>query len=183
MVSLSTWFRYAAHKFEYSISLSWKKYNVGQINSTELTDAIWKSFFQGKLTFAHWTKDEGFPPLPQTTSFKLGGGGRAGWVDRGRRRSAVRREECGGVLREVRRGRRRGLGGGGGPGWLDGSGMLLGGRNAAAAQAGWSTAAACWRRERGAATRTESRAPVRREGAEGSCALCLCDEEAASLCV
>jgi hypothetical protein len=24
MVSLSTWFRYAAHKFEYSISLSWK---------------------------------------------------------------------------------------------------------------------------------------------------------------
>ena len=24
MVSLSTWFRYAAHKFEYSISLTWK---------------------------------------------------------------------------------------------------------------------------------------------------------------
>ncbi|KAM3373012.1 hypothetical protein ACQJBY_013967 [Aegilops geniculata] len=56
MVSLSTWFRYAAHKFEYSISLSWKKYTVGQINSTEMTDAIWKSFFQGKLTFPQWIK-------------------------------------------------------------------------------------------------------------------------------
>ncbi|KQJ81701.1 uncharacterized protein LOC100823230 [Brachypodium distachyon] len=68
MVSLSTWFRYAAHKFEYSISLSWKKYNVGQINSTELTDAIWKSFFQGKLTFAHWTKGgEAMAPIVAAT--------------------------------------------------------------------------------------------------------------------
>ncbi|GJN27802.1 hypothetical protein PR202_gb15853 [Eleusine coracana subsp. coracana] len=53
---MATWLRYAAHKFEYSITLSWKKYNVGQINSTELTDAIWKNFFQSKLTFPHWTK-------------------------------------------------------------------------------------------------------------------------------
>ncbi|XP_051213086.1 mitochondrial ATP-independent inner membrane protease subunit 2 [Lolium perenne] len=68
MVSLSTWFRYAAHKFEYSISLSWKKYNVGQINSTELSDAIWKSFFQGKLTFPHWTKGgEAMAPVVNPT--------------------------------------------------------------------------------------------------------------------
>jgi hypothetical protein len=33
-----------------------QKYNVGQINSTELTDAIWRNFFQGKLTFTHWNK-------------------------------------------------------------------------------------------------------------------------------
>ncbi|PNT77109.1 LOW QUALITY PROTEIN: hypothetical protein BRADI_1g57885v3 [Brachypodium distachyon] len=38
----------------------------------------------------------------------------------GRRRRAVRREECGGALREGRRGRRRGLGGDGGLGWVDG---------------------------------------------------------------
>ncbi|XP_072995555.1 mitochondrial ATP-independent inner membrane protease subunit 2-like isoform X2 [Typha latifolia] len=62
MVSLSTWVRYAANKFEYSLSLSWKKYNVGQINARELSDAIWKNFFQGKLTFLHWTKGEEMSP-------------------------------------------------------------------------------------------------------------------------
>ncbi|CAL5018717.1 unnamed protein product [Urochloa decumbens] len=72
MVSLSTWFRYAAHKFEYSISLSWKKYNVGQINSTELTDAIWKNFFQGKLTYTHWTKGgEAMAPIISPTGGAL----------------------------------------------------------------------------------------------------------------
>ncbi|CAD6264412.1 unnamed protein product [Miscanthus lutarioriparius] len=72
MVSLSTWFRYAAHKFEYSISLSWKKYNVGQINSTELTDAIWKNFFQGKLTYTHWTKGgEAMAPIVSPTGGTL----------------------------------------------------------------------------------------------------------------
>jgi hypothetical protein len=72
MVSLSTWFRYAAHKFEYSISLTWKKYNVGQINSTELTDAIWKNFFQGKLTFMHWTKGgESMAPIVSPTGGTL----------------------------------------------------------------------------------------------------------------
>jgi len=72
MVSLSTWFRYAAHKFEYSISLTWKKYNVGQINSTELTDAIWKNFFQGKLTFTHWTKGgEAMAPIVSPTGGAL----------------------------------------------------------------------------------------------------------------
>jgi hypothetical protein len=33
-----------------------QKYNVGQITSKELTDAIWKNFFQGKLTFTQWNK-------------------------------------------------------------------------------------------------------------------------------
>ncbi|KAJ4776327.1 Peptidase S24/S26A/S26B/S26C family protein [Rhynchospora pubera] len=63
MVSLSTWVRYAAKKFEYSVSLGWKKYNVGQINVTELSDAIWKNFFQGRLTFMHWTKGEEMIPI------------------------------------------------------------------------------------------------------------------------
>ncbi|XP_038971226.1 uncharacterized protein LOC120104375 [Phoenix dactylifera] len=62
MVSLSTWVRYAATKFEYSVVLSWKKYNVGQIKGRELSDAIWKIFFQGKLTFLHWNKGEEMTP-------------------------------------------------------------------------------------------------------------------------
>lgn len=62
MVSLSTWFRYAATKFEYSLTLSWKSYNVGQINARELSDAVWKNFFQGKLTFSHWNKGEEIAP-------------------------------------------------------------------------------------------------------------------------
>ncbi|XP_010935921.1 mitochondrial ATP-independent inner membrane protease subunit 2 isoform X2 [Elaeis guineensis] len=62
MVSLSTWVRYAATKFEYSVVLGWKKYNVGQINGGQLSDAIWKNFFQGKLTFLHWTKGEQMAP-------------------------------------------------------------------------------------------------------------------------
>ena len=33
-----------------------QKYNVGQINAKEFSDAIWKNFFQGKLTFLHWSK-------------------------------------------------------------------------------------------------------------------------------
>lgn len=62
MVSLSTWVRYAANKFEYSISVSWKKYSGGQINAKEFSDAVWKNFFQGKLTFTHWTKGEEMTP-------------------------------------------------------------------------------------------------------------------------
>ncbi|XP_008810541.2 uncharacterized protein LOC103721924 isoform X2 [Phoenix dactylifera] len=62
MVSLSTWVRYAATKFEYSVVLGWKKYNVGQINGRELSDAIWEKFFQGKLTFFHWNKGEEMAP-------------------------------------------------------------------------------------------------------------------------
>ncbi|XP_020277146.1 uncharacterized protein LOC109851425 [Asparagus officinalis] len=63
MASLSTWVRYAVNKFEYSVSLGWKKYNVGQINAKEFSDAIWKNFFQGKLTFLHWAKGEEMAPI------------------------------------------------------------------------------------------------------------------------
>ncbi|XP_042490748.1 uncharacterized protein LOC122070625 [Macadamia integrifolia] len=62
MVSLSTWFRYIAHKFEYSVSLSWKSYTIGQITDREVGDAIWKNLFQGKLTYLHWSKGEEMAP-------------------------------------------------------------------------------------------------------------------------
>jgi hypothetical protein len=39
-----------------------QRYNVGQINAKELSDAIWKNFIQGRLTFAHWTKGEDMAP-------------------------------------------------------------------------------------------------------------------------
>ncbi|NP_001132125.1 hypothetical protein Zm00014a_005358 [Zea mays] len=68
MVSLSTWFRYAAHKFDYCISLSLKKYNVGQISSTQLTDVIFKNFFHGKLTYVCQTKgEEAMAPIVSPT--------------------------------------------------------------------------------------------------------------------
>ncbi|KAJ7977236.1 Peptidase S24/S26A/S26B/S26C family protein [Quillaja saponaria] len=62
MVSLPTWFRYVAHKFEYSVSISWKNYKGGQISDREVGDAVWKNFFQGKLTFLHWNKGEEMAP-------------------------------------------------------------------------------------------------------------------------
>ncbi|KAG1359745.1 hypothetical protein COCNU_08G011910 [Cocos nucifera] len=62
MVSHSTWVRYAAAKFEYSVFLSCKKYNAGQIKERELSDAVWKKIFQGKLTFLHWNKGEEMAP-------------------------------------------------------------------------------------------------------------------------
>ncbi|CAL5357335.1 unnamed protein product [Camellia sinensis] len=62
MVSLSTWFRYIAHKLEYSVSLSWKNYKRGQVTDREVVDAIWKNLFQGKLTYLHWNKGEEMAP-------------------------------------------------------------------------------------------------------------------------
>ncbi|XP_007050286.2 PREDICTED: uncharacterized protein LOC18613135 isoform X2 [Theobroma cacao] len=62
MVSLSTWFRYIAHKLEYSVSLSWKSYKRGQISDREVHDAVWKNLFQGKLTYLHWNKGEAMAP-------------------------------------------------------------------------------------------------------------------------
>ncbi|XP_023004821.1 uncharacterized protein LOC111498007 [Cucurbita maxima] len=56
MASLSTWFRYIAHKLEYSVSLSWKNYKGGQITDKEVGDAVWKNLLQGKLTYLHWFK-------------------------------------------------------------------------------------------------------------------------------
>ncbi|XP_030934859.1 uncharacterized protein LOC126698459 isoform X2 [Quercus robur] len=62
MVSLSTWFRYIAHKLEYSVSLTWKSYQRGQITDREMGDAVWKNLFQGKLTYLHWNKGEEMAP-------------------------------------------------------------------------------------------------------------------------
>ncbi|KAJ9176447.1 hypothetical protein P3X46_011757 [Hevea brasiliensis] len=62
MVSLSTWFRYIAHKFEYSLSLSWKSYKRGQISDREVGDAVWKNLFQGRLTYLHWNKGQEMTP-------------------------------------------------------------------------------------------------------------------------
>ncbi|XP_050365089.1 uncharacterized protein LOC126783628 [Argentina anserina] len=56
MVSLGTWFRYLAHKLEYSATISWKNYKGGRITDRELGDAVWKNLFQGKLTYMHWNK-------------------------------------------------------------------------------------------------------------------------------
>lgn len=56
MASISTWFRYIAHKLEYSVSLSWKNYKGGHISDREVGDAVWKNLLQGKLTYLHWIK-------------------------------------------------------------------------------------------------------------------------------
>ncbi|KAL6208771.1 hypothetical protein ACLB2K_019716 [Fragaria x ananassa] len=67
MVSLGTWFRYIAHKLEYSATISWKfwemqNYKRGQITDRELGDAVWKNLFQGKLTYLHWNKGAEMAP-------------------------------------------------------------------------------------------------------------------------
>ncbi|KAJ8632979.1 hypothetical protein MRB53_026315 [Persea americana] len=66
MVSLSTWFRYIAHKLEYSVSLSRKSYKIGQITNKEVQDNVWKNVFQGKLTYLHWSKGEEMAPAITT---------------------------------------------------------------------------------------------------------------------
>ncbi|KAJ8440825.1 hypothetical protein Cgig2_000713 [Carnegiea gigantea] len=62
MVSLSTWFRYVAHKFEYSLAASWKCYKGGKISQGEVGDVVWKNLLQGKMTFLHWIKGEEMAP-------------------------------------------------------------------------------------------------------------------------
>ncbi|XP_020249650.1 uncharacterized protein LOC109827099 isoform X2 [Asparagus officinalis] len=56
MISPSNWVRYAFNKLNYSASLDFRKYKVGQINADEWIDATLKNFFQVKLTFLHWIK-------------------------------------------------------------------------------------------------------------------------------
>ncbi|ESW16886.1 hypothetical protein PHAVU_007G192500 [Phaseolus vulgaris] len=62
MVSISTWFRYIAHKVDYSVSLGWKNYKGGQVTDREARDIIWKNFFQGRMTYLHWNKGEEMAP-------------------------------------------------------------------------------------------------------------------------
>lgn len=63
MVSLPMLVRYAANKLEYSLTLSWKRFNVGQINAKQLNDSVWKNFFNGTLTFLYSTKGEEMAPV------------------------------------------------------------------------------------------------------------------------
>ncbi|XP_031111332.1 uncharacterized protein LOC116015412 [Ipomoea triloba] len=62
MVSTATWIRYLANKAEYSYYLCWKNYIAGHITEKEAGDAIFKHFFQGKLTFLHFNKGEEMAP-------------------------------------------------------------------------------------------------------------------------
>ncbi|CAK9309889.1 unnamed protein product [Citrullus colocynthis] len=62
MASPSTWLRYIAQKFEYSISLTRKNYTGGQITNKEVGDAIWRNLLQGKLTYLHRIKGEEMAP-------------------------------------------------------------------------------------------------------------------------
>lgn len=39
-----------------------QNYQRGQITDREMGDAVWKSFFQGKLTYLHWNKGEAMAP-------------------------------------------------------------------------------------------------------------------------
>uniref|UniRef100_A0A1D1Y159 Mitochondrial inner membrane protease subunit 1 n=1 Tax=Anthurium amnicola TaxID=1678845 RepID=A0A1D1Y159_9ARAE len=63
MVSLGTLCRYVAHKFAYSLSISWKSYKIGQITETQVGDTVWKNLFQGKLTYLDWNKGEQMAPI------------------------------------------------------------------------------------------------------------------------
>uniref|UniRef100_A0AAU7LJD8 MADS28 n=1 Tax=Hippophae rhamnoides TaxID=193516 RepID=A0AAU7LJD8_9ROSA len=63
MVYLSSWFRYIAHKLEYSASLSWKSYQRGQISEREVGDAVWKHLFQGKLTHLYCNRGKEMEPI------------------------------------------------------------------------------------------------------------------------
>lgn len=63
MVSLPTWARYLAHKFEYSLIHSWKSYKVGLITDKDLGDTVLRHLIQGKLTYMHhWNKGEEMAP-------------------------------------------------------------------------------------------------------------------------
>lgn len=62
MVSLSTWFRYVAHKLEYSVAVSWKSYKGGRITDREVGDTVWKNLLQARMTFLHWNKGEQMAP-------------------------------------------------------------------------------------------------------------------------
>ncbi|PWA77504.1 peptidase S24/S26A/S26B/S26C family protein [Artemisia annua] len=62
MVSHTTWLRYLARRFEYSLANAAKSYQHGKITNTEVGDNVWKTFFQGKLTFLHWNKGEEMVP-------------------------------------------------------------------------------------------------------------------------
>lgn len=53
MASISTWFRYMAHKLEYSLTLSLKSHRREKLSDRELIQIIFKNLFHGKITYLH----------------------------------------------------------------------------------------------------------------------------------
>ncbi|CAN8247579.1 unnamed protein product [Cochlearia groenlandica] len=51
MASISTWFRYMAHKLEYSLALSLKCHRREKLSDRELFQIICKNLFSGKVTY------------------------------------------------------------------------------------------------------------------------------------
>ncbi|XP_057850448.2 mitochondrial ATP-independent inner membrane protease subunit 2 isoform X2 [Cryptomeria japonica] len=62
MGSFATWFRYIIHKVQYSVSLSWKNYKIGEITDKQVNENVFKNVFQGKLTYLHYSKGEEMAP-------------------------------------------------------------------------------------------------------------------------
>ncbi|XP_010542736.1 PREDICTED: uncharacterized protein LOC104815848 [Tarenaya hassleriana] len=66
MASISTWFRYLAHKLEYSLTLSVKSYRKEKISDRELLGIVCKNLFHGRLTYLHWDKGQEMAPTMAT---------------------------------------------------------------------------------------------------------------------
>uniref|UniRef100_A0A1J3GI36 Mitochondrial inner membrane protease subunit 2 n=1 Tax=Noccaea caerulescens TaxID=107243 RepID=A0A1J3GI36_NOCCA len=56
MASISTWFRYLAHKLEYSLALSVKSHRREKLSDRELIQIVCKNLFHGKVTYLHSDK-------------------------------------------------------------------------------------------------------------------------------
>ncbi|KAF3545716.1 hypothetical protein DY000_02001637 [Brassica cretica] len=62
MASISTWFRYMAHKLEYSLTLSLKSHRREKLSDRELIQIIFKNLFHGKITYLHSGKGPEMSP-------------------------------------------------------------------------------------------------------------------------
>ncbi|KAL1190663.1 Mitochondrial ATP-independent inner membrane protease subunit 2 [Cardamine amara subsp. amara] len=62
MASISTWVRYMAHKFEYSLTLSLKSHGRKKLSNQELFHIVFKNLFYGKITFLHSDKGPEMSP-------------------------------------------------------------------------------------------------------------------------
>ncbi|KFK31222.1 hypothetical protein AALP_AA6G084300 [Arabis alpina] len=63
MASISTWFRYMAHKLEYSLTLSLKSHRKEKLSDKELIQIVCKNLVYGKITFLH-SSDKGREMAP-----------------------------------------------------------------------------------------------------------------------
>jgi len=62
MASISTWFRYMAHKLEYSLALSVKSHRREKLSDRELIQIVCKNLFHGKVTYLHSDKGPEMSP-------------------------------------------------------------------------------------------------------------------------